>query len=230
MAKSIDGDDAVNHMDDMKPVTLPSGNVYHVHKTEVDEFNKRVTDYFKDNHFTNTSDLADLDRIVVNEHLILRWSIWISVGHNYWDEPIDEKTLQNQIKDFSNEVRQTKDKLSIDKVSRDKQKGVEDVADYVKNLIVRARHFGYKRNKEFHEIYNDWQELRGTIQLYQNCDEQERKELKVTPEDIIDKFINYYYPRFDEIDRKFRQEIPAEAEEWEKPALEGGQQMWIREM
>src|SRR5690606_4577074 len=116
-----------------------------------------------------------------------------------------------------------KDKLSIDKVSRDKQKGVEDVADYVKNLIVRARHFGYKRNEEFFEIINDWQELRGTIQLYQNCDEQERKELKVTPEDIIDKFINYYYPRYDEIDRKFRNEMPANAEEWEKPSLEGGQ-------
>lgn len=218
----------VDHMDDMAPVQLPSGNVYHVHKTEVDRFNKRVSDYFKDNHFTNASDLADLDRIIINEVLILRWSIWASVGQNYWKEPIDPKTLLTQIKDFSNELRQTKDKLQIDKVSRDKQKGTEDVADYIENLGVRAKHFGIKRNKEFYMIQEMWQELRGKIQLHDNCDEQEREETRCRLEDIRKWLVEEVYPKYDEIDRKFRQEIPDEALPHEKKALEGGQQIWIR--
>lgn len=218
----------VDHMEDMRPVQLPSGNVYHVHKTEVDRFNTRVSDYFKDNHFTNVSDLADLDRIVMNEHLILRWSIWISVGQNYWKEPIDQRVLQTQIKDFSNELRQTKDKLSIDKVSRDKQKGTEDVANYIENLQVRAKHFGIKRNKEFNLVLELWQELRGKVQLNENCDEQEMEETRCRPEDILEWLRKTAYPRYDEIDRVFRQQIPPEALPHEQKALEGGQRIWVR--
>lgn len=218
----------VDHMEDMRPVELPSGNIYHVHKTEVERFNTRVTDYFKDNHFTNVSDLADLDRIVINEHLILRWSIWISVGQNYWKEPIDQRVLQTQIKDFSNELRQTKDKLSIDKVSRDKQKGTEDVADYIANLQVRAKHFGIKRNKEFNMIQEMWQELRGKIQLHDNCDEQEREETRCRLEDIRKWLVEEVYPEYDKIDEGFRRGVPAEALPHEVKALEGGQQIWIR--
>jgi hypothetical protein len=218
----------VDHMEDMRPVSLPSGNVYHVHKTEVESFNDRVTGYFKDNSFTNVSDLSDLDRIVINEHLILRWSLWFSAEQNYWNEPIDTKVIQSQIKDFSAELRATKDKLSIDKVSRDKQKGTEDVAKYIEELQVRAKHFGIKRHKEFNLIIELWQELRGKVQLYDNCDEQEREEVRCRLEDIRKWLVEEAYPRYDEIDRVFRQEIPPEAEPHEEKALQGGQQIWIR--
>lgn len=231
MAKRIDDDsDIINHEEDMRPVMLPGGAVFHVHKGEVEEFNARVARYLEDNHFPNSSDLADLDRVMILEHLVLRWGIWLSKGHNYWDEPVDDQTLQKQLKDTSAEIRSLKASLTIDKVSRDKQKGAEDVAQFIKFLGIRAKHFGYKRNEEFAEIMEIFMDLRGRLQMWINCDEQERREQKAQLEDVAKWLMEEAFPRYDEIDRKFRQETPDGVTGEEKKALEGGQTMWIMDM
>lgn len=230
MAKRIDGldsDDAVDHEQDMRPVMLPSNAVFHVHKDEVGEWNARVSRYLNDNHFPNSSDLADLDRVMILEHLVLRWGIWISMGHNYWKEPINENELHTQIKNTSTEIRGLKSSLSIDKVSRDKNKGTEDVAEFVKMLTIRAKHFGYKRNNEWAEIQEIFMELRGRLKFWENMDEQERREQRTQLEDIFIWFNDVALPRYDEIDRQFRNETPAGLTGEEAAVMEGGQKTWI---
>lgn len=205
------------HEDEMRPVTLPSGALFHVHHLEQDYFTERVKKYLEHNHFTNISDTQDLDRVMIGEMLIYRWGQWIMQGKNYWGEAVDDSALQKSIKELSGELRQVKSALSLDKVSRDRQRGEDSVAAYLANLRTRAQHFGIKRNSEFNKALELFHQLKSLVTLHDNCDEQERRERKVEMVHIFAWMRDVAFPEFDELDRKFRQDGP------------DAQKLWIQE-
>lgn len=203
-----------DHDDEMRPVTLPSGALFQVHFSEQEYFTDRVRRYLEDNHFTNVADLQDLDRVMIGELLIWRWGQWVMSGRNYWGDAVDDTTMQKAIKDLSAELRQVKSALALDKVARDRQKGEDSTAAYIKNLGIRARHFEYKRNDEFHKIMEIFHELKALITFHDNCDEDERRERKVTIDHIVNWLRETAFIEFDKIDEHFRNEGPDAQKSW----------------
>ena len=195
-------------------VEAPSGVVFVViTESESTQFKNMVRRYTSDNHFTNVSDLQDLDRIIFLELLCFRYSLWVSVGHDYFNDPISEPDLNKQIKDMSTEVRQLKKALSLDKDSREKDKG-QDVATYIQNLGVRAKEFGVARNEQAVIALTLFHELKSLVELHENTTEEERRENSIKLENIYEWIKDVAIPKFVEVDDKFRER----------------QRYWIREL
>lgn len=205
--------DDLNKQDNLAPVRLPSGGLHYVHEREVAYFNERRDRYQTDNHFTNISDLQDLDRLLVEELLVQRWQTWISQRRDYWGDDVPENDLMKATKDHSNEIRQLKKSLGVDKETREKQKGEGSLEAYLNALRLRAKEFGYMRDEQAAKAIELWQRLNGTLTLFENCDEDERIQQHCTPEEVLLWIISELRPEFEEIDKKFRDEK---------------QRMWIR--
>lgn len=206
-------------VDDMKEVILPSGAPFSVHESEEDYFNERARRYLEDNQFSNVSDLQDLDRVMIGELLIWRWGRWMMKGSNYWGDAVDDSTMQKSIKEISNEIRQVKSALSLDKVSRDRQRGEDSVVVYLANLRTRAKQMGYKRNDELDEIMECFHKLKSEITLHDNLeDDDERLRKKKRLIDIVHWLRTEAFPKFERIDEKFRREGP------------DAQKLWVRDL
>lgn len=191
---------------------LPSGATFDVlNEAEKDYIESIGQRYTTDNKFVNASDLQDLDRILIMELMVWRWTHWVSKDEDYFGEPIDDK-LRDYIQKYSQEIRLLKANIGIDKKSRDRERG-ESVAQYIENLGVRAMEFGVMRNEQAVKAITLWRELRALVTLHDNCNAKERKINSCEVEDILD-WIRAVGEEFDEIDRKFR---------------EGEQKYWIRE-
>lgn len=196
--------DALNKEDNLSLVVTPSGTKFYVHDSEVQYFNDRVKKYQNDNHFTNISDLQDLDRLIISELMVWRWGMWVSQKRDYWGEAIDENAWQKAIKEHSAEIRMLKKALGVDKETRDKQRGEGSFEEFLKQLRSRAGEFGVMRNEQAAKAIELFQQLKALIVLYDNCDEEERRQQHVTLNDLLDWIRNTAMPEFDEIDEKFR--------------------------
>jgi hypothetical protein len=205
--------DQQNVEDDMKVVPLPSGSAFKVHNSELGYFMDRCDRYQKDNHFSNISDIQDIDRLIITELLVWRWEIWVSQNHDYWGDEIDEVAYARQIKDHSAEIRQLKKALGLDKETRDKQRGEDSVDAYINALRQRAKEFGYMRDEQSAKSIELFQQLSALVTLYHNCDDGERHEQKCTEAHIIAWITDKAMPEFEEIDEEFRDKK---------------QKMWIR--
>jgi hypothetical protein len=198
------------------PVTLPSGAEFSVlTQAEVNYVNDRVQRYLADNHFVNVSDFQDVDRMLIMEVLCFRWATWISRQQDYFGDPIDESALRRSLNDYSQETRQLKKMLGIDKVARDKQKGEGSVAEYIENLRARAKEFGVMRETQLDKALELTQQLIALITLSDNCDQFEQRELHVTTNDVVDWIREVYIPEFQAVDAHFRQ---------------NSQRTWVRSM
>jgi hypothetical protein len=155
-------------------------------------------------HNTNVADLQDLDRIIVLELFSWRWGTWMSQQQDYWNDPVDENQLARQLKDADAQLKNLKSGLGIDKVTRDKVKGEDSVSSYLENLKIRAREFGVMREAQLGvalELFND---LIGRVTLYDNTTEDERRELKCDLADIHRWLTEEAFPKFQEVDERFR--------------------------
>ncbi len=197
-------------------VKTPAGSSFEVlTQEEVQWYNDIAERYQKDNHFSNVTDLQDLDRIMSMELMIHRWNIWISQDRDYYDEPVDVEALSKSLKEFSTEIRQTKKTVGLDKFTRDKEKG-ESVSDYLENLKFRAKEFGVMREDQLIKgitLVKEFQHLYG---LYNRCVEEERDEPGgITLEGLFQWIDEVFIPEFDAIDLYFQ---------------EHSQKFWIREI
>lgn len=182
----------------------PSGTDLHLQTTEeADWYEDRRDRYLTDNKFPNVSDLQDLDRLLMLEVLVYRWSLWMAQGFDYLYARVDENALKNSIKEYSVEIRQLKLALGIDKATRDKDKG-ESLPDYIGNLLERAKQFGYHRNRQYEEAVTKIFELRSMVMTYDRCDEREREELDLSYESIFEWIRDNFIAEWDDIDRQFR--------------------------
>ncbi len=195
-------------------VILPSGAEFLVLTTdEVNYVKDRVTRYLTDNRFSNVSDLQDIDRMVMFELFVHRWSLWISKGVDYFNDEINERQLSDRVKEFSSEIRQLKKTLGVDKVARDKVRGDDSVSAYLAQLRSRAKEFGIMRDDQFNKAIELFHELKAKIEYHDNCDEHEKLEGQVTQDNIFQWIREEAIPKFQEIDDDFR---------------ETKQKMWIR--
>jgi hypothetical protein len=195
---------ATAHDEDLVPVKLPSGGNFWVYGREVRYFNDRVKRYLKDNHFNNVSDLQTLDIILTMELLTWRYGVWLSQQTDYWQEPVDEKELTKALKDASAELRQLKQALGIDKVTRDKVKGEDSVHKYLENLKIRARAFGVMRERQLAKSIELFNDLKSRVEVYDNTTPDERREMRCDLEHILAWLRDTGIPEFDKVDAHFR--------------------------
>lgn len=192
-------------VDEGVPTTAPSGvTVVVMTEGEREIFEGAAGKYLQDNKLTNVTDLKDLDRILMMELLIYRWSHWVIREQDYSGSAIDLEKTQKSIVEVSKELRQLKKSLGIDKVSRDKDKG-ESFAAFVDNVKYRAKEFVYKRNEEIIKAITLFKELEALITFHNNCTPQERKENHVEIDDIFNWIQTVAIPEFNAIDEAFRQ-------------------------
>lgn len=199
--------------DGMVDVILPSGAFFPVHGEEVDYITSRAAKYMSENHFSNVSDLQDLDRTLMMEMICFRWGTWISRQKDYWGDPVDMDQLQASMKAHSVELRQLKKQLGIDKLARDKAKGEDSVPAYINNLLRRAKEFGVHREKQLGTALELFNQLKALVTFHQNADEIERQEMHVQMDDILDWLVNVAFPEYDRLDTYFR---------------ENSQRFWVR--
>lgn len=191
--------------DDLIEVKLPSGGKFSVYRREHPHIAERVKRYMADNHFTNVSDLQELDRVLILELLVWRQGQWASQQKDYWDQPVDEREINRQIKDMSTELRQIKGALGIDKVTRDKMRGEDSVTKYLENLKIRAREFGVLRERQLAKALELFNELKAKVILFDNTTPDERRELGIAMEDVIAWLRDVAVPEYDAVDAHFRE-------------------------
>ncbi len=188
----------------MVDVIMPSGAPFPVHSEEVDYIQDRAARYLSENHFTNVSDIQDVDRMLIMELICFRWGTWISRQKDYWGDAVDMDQLQQSLKSHSTELRQLKKQLGIDKLARDRAKGEDSVPAYINNLLRRAKEFGVNRQTQLGKALELFQDLQALVTLHNNCDEIERVENHVQVEDIMTWLQEVAFPEFNAIDEYFR--------------------------
>ena len=195
-------------------VVSPSGTTIPLlTELEVEVFNNKVEAYRRDLKFDNSSDLSELDRILVLELLSYRWGCWSLQGFVDYDGSPVNTDLGKQIREASKEIRDIKSGLGIDKKTRDTNKGGNAV-NFVNNLLIRTSEFGIHRNEQVIKSYTNWKELQGLLTLHDNCTDSERSEFNCHIEDVIE-LIRGKILELDKIDEVFRKEK---------------QRYWIREL
>lgn len=196
------------------PVTSPSGSVINLqNEGEAEWYQNQARRYLEDNRFTNISDIEELSRLLTCEIMIYRWSMWITQGFDYMLARVNEVELKNSIREYSTEVRQIKQALGIDRATREKDKG-ETLGDYIQTLLKRAKEHGVHRNEQYSKAVTYIWALVSQVRTYDRCDEQERRELDLSPEKMIDWFRETVIPEWEQLNEDYRKE----------------QQIWIKDI
>lgn len=185
-------------------VILPSNATFRVLTTsEAQYVTERVERYQADNKFVNISDLQDVDKMILYEMFLWRWSMWQSMNEDYWGNDIQPKTLADQISNLSGELRQLKRMLGIDKVARDRVRGDDSIPVYLDQLAFRAEQFGIMRDEQHAQVITSFQRISGLLTYHDKCTDDERLEFHCTAADLIE-VLRAEITKFEAIDEKFR--------------------------
>jgi hypothetical protein len=185
-------------------IMSPTGSPFHLQTEQEGIWYERQRDTYLDhNRFTNVSDLEDLGRLLTLEIMVYRWTTWLTQGFDYLAGRVNETELKNAIKEYSVEIRLVKASLGIDRAQREKDKG-ESVGDYIATLLRRANEFGVHRNTQYSKAVTFLWELISMLETYDRCDDQERKELDLSPESILEWVRTRVMPEWEQLNDDFR--------------------------
>jgi hypothetical protein len=169
-------------------------------------FDRTREEYLDQTKFSETTDLRDVDRLLVHELLIYRWTTWIASGTDYDGHLIDEQDLQRNIKLYSSAVTDIKESMGLTKKARDAAADKGTLADYIANLKQRAKVFGVHREKQLVKALSLFEELSTVVGSFLRSDAEERAKLGFESEaEIVDWIANTMLPEYRAIDEHFRQ-------------------------
>jgi hypothetical protein len=158
--------------------------------------------------FTDPSDMADLDRILLCELTIYRINNNISTNTSDLGMPLsgmDQRRLHQSIKELSAQLAKDKDALGISKTAREKD-SAETVAGYLDNLRKRAGEFCVTRNAQAQMSIALLQEVISIADTFLRSNELERSKLGMQePEDVLRWIVDEVASKYDEIDQEFVQ-------------------------
>lgn len=191
-----------------------SGAKFTVHnEKEADWFNENMARYQDEYAFGNVSDLQDLDRLLGLELLGYRYSLWMLRGVDYDNLLFDEKAVRDHKAKIDVEIRLTKSHMGMDRKGRiDAEQ--QSSADYLKNVLHRAKGFGVHRNEQVAKAIDLFEQLSSMIGLGARADEEERHHLQVSDAEVVAWVRDVAIPEYRAIDDAFRKE----------------QRYWIREV
>lgn len=200
-------------------VVTPSGQSFEVLGPEEREFYVgQAAKYLEENHFSNTSDLLDLDRLLFLEMMVYRATNWIGSGRNYEGEillPSEETGLRRTLKENSAIISTIKNDLGLTKAQRDKAQ-YESVGTYIRKLRERAQEFGYHREKQLQTGIRLNKQLFSIVDAFDRSDPTEREKIGFRDEkEILDWIRDVMRPEFNAVDAHF---------------IQNAQRTWVRDL
>lgn len=198
-------------------VALCSGEVVKV-QTSVEQrwFEATRDKYLTENKFTATTDLQDVDRLLVLELALFRWTQHLASGYDYQKNLVDDDLIRRQIKDQSDVITKLKASLGLDKKSRDAALNEGNFATWFADAKRRARLFGIHRENQINVGIALLQELSAVVGSFDRSDEEERRKLGYQTEaDIVAWIRDHLLPEFKKVDEYF---------------LENEQKLWKRDL
>lgn len=174
---------------------------------EASFYNQRRDKYLAENLFTETADLADLDRLLFLELMSYRWMLWLSSGFDYDGDPITgatEEQLRKNLKEAAPSISMVKNDLGLTKTARDKEKA-DSVGAYLLDLKKRAMQLGVHRERQVDVAMTLFNEMASILGTFDRSNELEKRKTGIeTHEDIVDWLRSVALPRFKAIDDEFR--------------------------
>lgn len=190
----------------LRHVNLVSKRVIQVQGDGEAEWFERTRDTYLDQlKLTEVTDLQDLDRLLVMELMVYRWTVHVTSGQDYEGDLVDEDQLQKQIKSYSDQISKLKAQMSLTKAQRDAEANEGSLAAYIANLKARAKAFGINRERELRKALALTHELIAITEAFDRSDEEERRKIGFQSEaEILAWVRDVYIPEFRAIDEYFR--------------------------
>lgn len=213
----VDGDQRAELGVTQFEVELCSGEVVHV-QTDVEQrwFRAAKEKYLTENKFDAATDQQDVDRLLILELLMFRWTQHLASGYDYQKNLIDDDLLRKQVKEQSDVITKLKQSLGLDKKARDAALNEGNFATWFADVKRRAKLFGIHRENQLNVALSLMQELSGIIGAYDRSDEEERRKLGFeTESDIVAWIRESMLPDFRAIDEYF---------------IENEQKLWKRDL
>ncbi len=189
-----------------REVTMVSGESVRVlGDVEARWFNTTRDSYTAQLHFTETTDLRDLDRLLVLELMVFRWTQQLAAGQDYIGMEIDEEKIRKNIREYSESVNKLKDTMGLSKKARDDAANSGDFATWLADLKMRAKAFGVHREKQLSKALILMNELLSIVTAYDRSDGEEREKLGFTNEaEIVDWIRTIMAVEYAAVDEHFR--------------------------
>ncbi len=179
-------------------------------------FTRNRDQYLEQTRFTDTTDLQDLDRLLVMELLVFRMGQHLAQGHDYDGFEIDDTLLRRNVREYSEQIVRTKNSMGLTKSARDDAAAAGDVNTYITNLKARAKIFGIHRENQLTKALVLMNELSAIVGSFDRSDGEERQRLGFNDEKEIVEWVRVtMLPEYKQLDEHFR---------------ENAQRYWIREM
>ncbi len=162
--------------------------------------------YLKENAFSATSDIADLDRLLGLELQLFRIERYLLSGADYENHPISNShaiDLRRQQKYLTTMVGEIKVSLGLSKDAREKAQA-ESVGAYLVELRRRAKEMGVKREAELTQALTLSHQLISLVETLDRCNDTEKMKLALSAEEILQWIRDKYIPDFRAIDEYFR--------------------------
>ena len=187
-------------------VNLVSGETAQVRTPiEVKWFNATKESYIGQLKFTETTDLRDLDRLLVLELMIFRWTQWLAKGQDYEGTETQDETVRKNIKEYSDQINKVKDSMGLAKKARDESAAEGNFSHWLSDLLSRAKIFGIHRQNQLSKALVLTNELSQVVESFDRSDEEERRKLGFENEaEIVDWIRTVMLPEFRAIDEYFR--------------------------
>jgi hypothetical protein len=187
-------------------VNLVSGKPLSVQTREEQEwFNETRTAYLAETKFTERTDLLDLDRLLVLELMVYRWTQHLASGQTYEGDFVDEKKTIADIKLYSDQINKLKTTMNLTKAARDDMANDGNFALWLADLKARAKMFGVHRERQLTKALTLMMELSTVVGTFDRADVEERRKTGFEDEkEIVDWIRRTMLPEFHEIDEHFR--------------------------
>lgn len=188
-------------------VQLVSGKEATVQTTlEAEWFNETRDVYLAETKFTEATDLRDLDRLLVLELMIFRWTQHLAAGEDYDGDMANNEQLRRNIKEYSDQINKVKDSLGLSKSKRDEAASDGNVAGYIADLKSRAMVFGIHRERQLTKMIALGKELFTIVDTFYRSDEEERRKIGFESEkEIVEWIHNLMRNEFDALDFYFQE-------------------------
>lgn len=187
-------------------VGLVSGKTLKVmSETEAEWFTETRDTYLAQTKFTETTDLRDLDRLLVLELMTFRWTQHLAAGVGYDGFDIDPEQLRKNIKEYSDQINKVKESMGLNKKSRDDIAADGNFAQWLGDLKARAKIFGIHRENQLTKALILINQLSGIVGTFDRSDEEERHKTGFESEHAIVEWIRHtLLPEYKAIDEHFR--------------------------
>jgi thymidylate synthase len=193
---------------ELREVTQPTGSVLKVQGRDEEKFyNAQKRKYLAENKFDAITDLADLDALLMHELLDFRYSTQLASGKNYeglfLNYAAEEQLRQNKLAE-AKVIGEIKKNLALNRAARDASQG--STADYISDLLKRAKEFGINRDNQIVKAIVLAQELKSVVETFDRSNDTEKRVVGIESEaDIVQWVREKFIPGFDAVDLAFRE-------------------------